>query len=67
MRAALVAVSPAGRGLLSEYPPCPPALVLSEAPHAELPEHGLTFVPLYPAGTLFGRGIHRRLRGYLLR
>ena len=40
--------------LLSEYPRCAPGLVLSEAPYAELPEQGLTFVPLYYAGTLFG-------------
>ena len=40
--------------LLSEYPQCAPGLVLSEAPYAELPEQGLTFVPLYYAGTLFG-------------
>ena len=41
--------------LLSEYPQCAPGLVLSEAPYAELPEQGLTFVPLYYAGTLFGQ------------
>ena len=43
--------------LLAEYPHCAPGLVLSEAPYAELHEQGLTFVPLYYAGTLFGQGI----------
>ena len=38
--------------LLKEYPLCAPGLVLSEAPYAELPQQGLTFVPLYYAGTL---------------
>ena len=37
------------------YPGCAPGLLLSEAPYAELPEQGLTFVPLYYAGTLFGQ------------
>ena len=41
--------------LLNEYPQCAPGLVLSEASYAELPEQGLTFVPLYYAGTLFGQ------------
>jgi uncharacterized protein len=41
--------------LLAEYPQSAPGLVLSEAPYAELPDHGLVFVPLYYAGTLFGR------------
>jgi len=45
--------------LLKEYPQCAPGLVLSEAPYAELPEQGLTFVPLYYAGTLFGRAAGR--------
>ncbi len=45
--------------LLTEYPQCAPGLVLSEAPYAELPEQGLTFVPLYYAGTLFGRATGR--------
>ena len=43
--------------LLKEYPQCAPGLVLSEAPYAELPQQGPTFVPLYYAGTLFGQGI----------
>jgi len=38
--------------LLTEHPQCAPGLVLSEAPYAELPQQGLTFVPLYYAGTL---------------
>jgi len=41
--------------LLTEYPQSAPGLVLSEGPYAELPEQDLTFVPLYYAGTLFGR------------
>jgi hypothetical protein len=41
--------------LLAEYPQCAPGVVLSEAPYAELPEQGLVFIPLYYAGTLFGR------------
>jgi len=45
--------------LLKEYPQCAPGLVLSEAPYAELPEQGLTFVPLYYAGTLFGKAAGR--------
>jgi len=32
--------------LLAEYPQCAPGLVLSEAPYAELPGQGITFVPL---------------------
>ena len=40
--------------LLREYPQCAPGLVLSEAPHAELPQQGLVFVPLYYAGALIG-------------
>jgi len=34
---------------------CATGLVLSWAPNAELPERGLTFVPLCYAGTLFGQ------------
>jgi len=45
--------------LLREYPQCAPGLVLSGAPYAELPEKGLSFVPLYYAGTLFGRAAGR--------
>jgi predicted AAA+ superfamily ATPase len=41
--------------LLKECPRCAPGLVLSESPYAELPEQGLTFVPLYFAGELLGR------------
>ena len=56
--------SPAGRLrslhlLPSEYPQCSPGMVLSEAPYAELPEQGLTFVPLYYAGTLLGQAAGR--------
>ena len=36
-----------------------PGAVLSEAPYAELPEQGLTIVPLHYAGTLFGRPTDR--------
>jgi len=36
-----------------------PGVVLSEAPYAELPEQGLTIVPLHYAGTLFGRPTDR--------
>jgi predicted AAA+ superfamily ATPase len=45
--------------LLTECPQCAPGLVLSEAPYAELPEQGLTYVPLYYAGTLFAQTASR--------
>ena len=45
--------------LLHEYPQCAPGLVFSEAPYADLPEQGLTFVPLYYAGTLIGKALGR--------
>ena len=47
-----VKAGPAGRlrslhMLLQTYPDCPRGLVFSTAPYAELPEHRLTFIPLY--------------------
>ena len=45
--------------LLNEYPHCAPGLVLSEAPYAELPEHGLVFIPLYFAGTATSNPVAR--------
>ena len=56
---ASLAFLPAGNSAQQAFPlsppGCAPGPVLSEAPYAELPEQGLTFVPLYYAGTLFGR------------
>ena len=43
--------------LLAKYPQCAPGLVLPEAPYAELPGQGLTFVPLYDAWEL-SHGAH---------
>jgi hypothetical protein len=42
--------------LLSEQPECAPAIVLSEAPYAELPDQGLVSCPLYYAGSLAALG-----------
>lgn len=36
---------------LQTYPSCPRGLVLSSAPYAELPEHKMTFLPLYFAAS----------------
>jgi predicted AAA+ superfamily ATPase len=45
--------------LLNTYPNCPRGLVFSSAPYAELPEHKLTFLPLYFAGSATTSRAHR--------
>jgi hypothetical protein len=45
--------------LLSTYPNCPRGLVFSSAPYADMPEHKLTFLPLYFAGSATTSRAHR--------